>query len=142
MGNLRTVAEADWDWTPPDGSRSIRDIVGHVGECKYMYENHAFGDATLTWEHPAVRLRELREGPPGLTGVVSEWLIAGHRRLLQSIAALDDDDLRRPRRTNWGALEETRWIISVMIEHDLYHAGEINHLRSLHHRADRWAFEG
>jgi hypothetical protein len=29
-----------------------------------------------------------------------------------------------------------------MIEHDLYHAGEINHLRALRHGADRWAFEG
>jgi hypothetical protein len=29
----------------------------------------------------------------------------------------------------------------VMIEHDIYHAGEINHLRSLHHGDDRWAHE-
>jgi hypothetical protein len=141
MANMRSVTEADWDWTPPDGSRSIRDIVGHVAGCKYMYENHAFGDATLTWDHPAVHFREFWDGPPGPTGVALEWLAAGHRRLLQSVAALDDDELRRPRRTSWGSLEETRWIISVMIEHDLYHAGEINHLRSLHHRADRWAFE-
>jgi hypothetical protein len=28
-----------------------------------------------------------------------------------------------------------------MIQHDLYHAGEINHLRSLHRRADRWAYD-
>jgi hypothetical protein len=28
-----------------------------------------------------------------------------------------------------------------MIEHDLYHAGEINHLRSLRQGTDRWAHE-
>jgi hypothetical protein len=36
---------------------------------------------------------------------------------------------------------ETRWIISVMIQHDLYHAGEINHVRSLLSGDDRWLFE-
>lgn len=50
-------------------------------------------------------------------------------------------ELLRPRRTNWGELKETRWIIGVMIEHDLYHAGEINHIRSLRQRTDRWVHE-
>ena len=33
-------------------------------------------------------------------------------------------------------MKETRWIISVMITHDLYHAGEINHIRCLSQRDD------
>lgn len=57
------------------------------------------------------------------------------------MAALDDGELLRPRRTNWGELKETRWIIGVMIAHDLYHAGEINHLRSLRQGDDRWEHE-
>jgi hypothetical protein len=28
-----------------------------------------------------------------------------------------------------------------MIQHDLYHAGEINHIRALRQRNDRWAWE-
>ena len=43
--------------------------------------------------------------------------------------------------TNWGEMKETRWIITVMIQHDLYHAGEINHIRSLRQQSDRWAHE-
>ena len=117
-------------------------MVAHVGECKYVYEDHAFGDATFRWDHPTDRFREVLEGSTGPPDAVLTWLAEGHRRLVQSVAALDDDDLRRPRRSPWGSPEETRWIISVMIEHDLYHAGEINHLCSLHHRADRWAYEG
>ena len=50
-------------------------------------------------------------------------------------------DTTRPGRTNWGELKETRWIVAVMIQHDLYHAGEINHLRSLYGGDDRWAHE-
>jgi hypothetical protein len=43
LGNLRTVTPDDWLWLPAGGGRSIFDLVRHVGECKYVYQNHAFG---------------------------------------------------------------------------------------------------
>jgi hypothetical protein len=136
LTNLRAVESEDWEWIPPGGDRSIREIVQHVGGCKLMYDNHAFGDAALTWEHPLV------DGVGVLATVPSaiEWLQQGHARLRNSLAELADDELLLPRMTNWGELKETRWIIASMIEHDLYHAGEINHIRSLRSRDDRWAY--
>jgi hypothetical protein len=136
LGNLGSVPPEGWSWVPEGGDRSIREIVEHVGSCKLMYENHAFGDAALTWEHPFVNGVGTLEDP---TSAIA-WLRETHLRLRQSVAALDDAELSRPRRTNWGELKETRWIIGVMIAHDLYHAGEINHLRSLGAQDDRWAF--
>jgi hypothetical protein len=38
-------------------------------------------------------------------------------------------------------MKETRWIIKSMIERDLYHAGEINRMRALRQRNDRWEYE-
>jgi hypothetical protein len=43
--------------------------------------------------------------------------------------------------TNWGEEEPTRWIIASMVTHDAYHAGEINHIRSLLGGDGRWRFE-
>jgi hypothetical protein len=54
LGNLRALVPEDWLWVPAGGRRSIRDIVRHVGGCKFMYHDYAFGDATLTWEDPLV----------------------------------------------------------------------------------------
>ncbi len=137
LGNLRSLTPEDWTWVPPGGHRSIRDIVQHVGGCKFMYHNHAFGDATLTWDDPLV------VGGDALSSVSAaiEWLRDGQERLRSGVAVLDDAEMLRPRMTNWGELKETRWIIAVMIQHDLYHAGEINHLRSLRQQNDRWAFD-
>ena len=56
-------------------------------------------------------------------------------------ALASDDELFRQRRTNWGELRETRWIVKSMIEHDLHRAGEINRMRALRQRDDRWAYE-
>jgi len=138
LDNLNSLTSEDWLWVPPGGERSIRDIVQHVGGCKFMYHNYAFGDAKLTWDDDIVDGRG-----DALLSVSSaiEWLREGQERLKQSITLLDNEELFRLRMTNWGELKETRWIIMVMIQHDLYHAGEINHIRSLHHQHDRWEFE-
>jgi uncharacterized damage-inducible protein DinB len=137
LGNLRSVTPEDWLWVPPGGERSIRDIVGHVGGCKLMYYDYAFGAGTHTWDDPLVKGDE----PLATIDSAVAWLREVQERLRSTIARLDDDELLRPRKTNWGETAETRWIIAVMIQHDLYHAGEINHLRSLRQRSDRWEYD-
>ena len=69
-------------------------------------------------------------------------LTDGHRRWLASVRALrDDSELNRDRLTNWDERLPTRVIIRIMIAHDLYHAGEINHMRALIQGTDRWPYE-
>ncbi|HYP40441.1 MAG TPA: DinB family protein, partial [Chloroflexia bacterium] len=121
-----------WLWVPPGGRRSIRDIVEHVGSAKLVYENHAFGDANLAWDDPFVTGGDRVSTIPTAIG----WLKEAQERLRASIASLDDAELLRPRMHFTGALKETRWLIAVMIEHDLYHAGELNHIRCLHQQND------
>ncbi len=136
LGNLRGVTPEEWCWTPPGGRRSICDVVRHVGGCKFMYENHAFGDATFGWGHPLVA------GDDALVDAAAVgWLREGHARLRRGVAGLDAADLDRLRPTNWGELKATRWIVAMTIQHDLYHAGEINHLRALYRGKDHWAHE-
>lgn len=43
--------------------------------------------------------------------------------------------------TNWGEMRPTRWILAAIIGHDFYHAGEINHLRSMLGTDDRWRWQ-
>jgi uncharacterized damage-inducible protein DinB len=136
--NLATVDEATWRKVPAGGSRSIESIVLHVGACKVMYADYAFGPGTLFWDQPAVQPWADGQAPMAET---IEWLERVHRALVEHIAALDDSELRSPRLTNWGEQRETRWIVSTLLQHDLYHAGEINHIRSLFSGDDSWLFQ-
>ena len=68
---------------------------------------------------------------------VVAWLTEGHHRLRNSVAALEDDaELLELRPSYWGEPRAIRWQINTMIQHDLYHAGEINHIRALHQEND------
>lgn len=140
LANLGDLREEDWTATPPGGSRSIADILEHAGWCKWMYEDYAFGFAALRGDQPPLvpagnaRARSRDE--------LLAWMDAGHARWLASIRALPNDaELDRPRLANWGEQLPTRELIRILIAHDIYHAGEINHIRAILQGSDRWVYE-
>ncbi len=138
MTNLASVDEGVWRTLPAGGTRTIESIVLHVGTCKVMYDDYAFGGGTLQWGDRAVQPWE--DGAAPMADAL-RWLRDAHERLVEHVAALNDDDLDAPRMTNWGQRRPTRWILAAMMGHDLYHAGEINHLRSLLGADDRWRWQ-
>ena len=139
LPNLATVPPDRWHALPVGAVRSIHDIVGHVGACKIMYDDYAFGAGTLQFGTPEVEPWADGEAPPDEVIILLE---ESHDRLVGHVAALaDDSELDAVRLTNWGEQRPTRWIIATMITHDSYHAGEINHIRSLLDGDDRWRFQ-
>jgi uncharacterized damage-inducible protein DinB len=140
LSNLRDLREEDWTALPSGSNRSIADILEHVGWSKWMYEDYAFGSASMRGdEPPLIPANGARSRPPK---ELIDWLIEGHRRWLNSVRTLSDDsELDRERLTNWGDHLPTRVIIRIMIAHDFYHAGEINHIRALLQQTDRWPYE-
>jgi hypothetical protein len=100
-----------------------------------MYDDYAFGSQRLRWEDD-----DVQPWPEGEAPMVAalEWLRQTQRRFVEHVGELADGDLDVPRMTNWGELRPTRWIVAAILGHDFYHAGEINHLRSLLSGEDRW----
>jgi uncharacterized damage-inducible protein DinB len=136
--NLGSVSEDMWHRRLPGCVRTIASIALHVGGCKVMYADHAFGTRALTWESPEVGPWTPQTAPLAET---LSWLRSVHERLMAHVLALDDADLVRPRFANWGELPGTRWLLSMRLQHDTYHAGEINHLRSPLSGEDRSAWQ-
>ncbi len=143
FANLKDLRDDDWTWVPSGGVRSIRAIAGHVASCKVMYDNHAFGDASMTWLDPRFGDAQSPASDEGFTPAsMVDWLRESDLQLRKSVDALQDDsELERDRRVSWGGTRSTRWILSRLTQHDGFHAGEINHIRALHQRNDRWEWE-
>ncbi len=136
LTNLGSVPDDAWRALPAGAARSIESIALHVGSCKIMYDDYAFGPGSLEWG-----TADVEPWPEGSAPRADAWIEAVHNRLVGHVEALTDDvELDRPRPTNWDEIRPTRWIVAAMITHDAYHAGEINHLRSLLGTDDRWRF--
>ena len=139
LGNLRRVGVEDWNEPPQGGGRSLASILEHVGWAKWMYQDYAFGTASLRGDRPPLTPSGGKASRP--REELLNWLEEGHQLLVESVRELaDDTELDKERLTNWGEKMETRNIIRIMIAHDHYHAGEINHIRALLQGDDRWRY--
>jgi uncharacterized damage-inducible protein DinB len=138
LTNLATVSEAEWRATVGGATRTIESMSLHVGACKIMYDDHAFGRGTKQWG--TLDVEGWEPGAAPMEDAIA-WLRRAHRSFREHVAELTDDELDRPRMTNWGELRPTRWIVAAIVTHDAYHAGEINHLRSLLGTDDRWRWQ-
>jgi uncharacterized damage-inducible protein DinB len=139
--NVESVRAEEWE-VPPEtwsvdefGTRpelSIRDLVLHVAGAKHMYADRAFGDATLEWD--TIKLPASLEMDPVLA-----WLDEGHRALADGLAALaDDEELAAERSFPWRTPGRRDQLLGIVINHDLYHSGEINRQRALIRGAEGW----
>lgn len=107
MANLGELRDADWTALPAGAQRSIAEVLEHVGWSKWMYENYAFGSATMRGDQPSLIPASGASSQP--KEELLDWLIEGHRRWLASVRALpDDSELDVPRVTNWGEHLPTR----------------------------------
>jgi len=139
IANLRDLGDEDWTALPSGAGRSIAEILEHVGWSKWMYEDYAFGPASMRGDKPPLVPANRATSRP--REELLAWLAEGHNRWLNSVRNLfDDTELDRERLTNWGDKLPTRTIIRIMIAHDFFHAGEINHIRALLQGTDRWPY--
>jgi uncharacterized damage-inducible protein DinB len=139
LTNLATVGDQEWRALPSGATRTIESMVRHVAACKVMYADYAFDAGTKQWGTPEVEGPWEQNAAPKAEAL--DWLRETHRSFRKHLEELTDDDLDRERMTNWGEPRPTRWIIAAIIGHDFYHAGEINHLRSLLGTDDRWRWQ-
>jgi len=138
MHNLATIDEATWQRPLPGSVRTIAEITMHVASSKIMYVDYAFGTASLTWEHPSVEPWSPAE--VAMADAIA-FLREAHQQLMAQVRPLSDGDLVGPRLANWGEQKETRWLLSTLLQHDVYHAGEINRIRSVLAGEDRWQWQ-
>ncbi len=139
--NLSSVLPAEWDLRPATWSEdvfgkqpelSICDLAMHIGGPKYMYENCIFGDARLNWGDIALPASREMEA-------VLAWMDEGHRRLAAGLAGLTDDEaLSQERPAPWRTPMTRTRLLGIVINHDVYHSGEINRQRSLIRGAQGW----
>ena len=132
--NLHNVAPEQWTALPPGGGRTIRELVIHIGKTFLGYASHAFGDGSREWDDLVVD----GVGPGQTPAETTAWLSLAHAEARKGIVGLTDDQLNELRTAPWGDQYQTRRIVELMIQHPLYHVGEINHIRALLQGNDDW----
>ena len=126
---VRRTERGTWtaDYAVPDPTPPPFTTIGwrlvHVGECKRMYHEYAFGAATLVW--PDIDSAHTADD-------AIRSLDAGQALIAADLDGLHDEALDHEVRTNWGERWPASRIFWTLIRHDLHHGGEIGALRDLY----------
>jgi hypothetical protein len=96
--------------------------VVHIAGNNYVYYDHAFGPATMTFQLDV----------PGSAQAAADWLRESQGPLTDALAGLDDPALQQTRLTNWGEPWPTYRIFQTLIHEQYHHGAEVSLLRDLY----------
>lgn len=125
MSALDGISADAFDYKPsrhngfPWMDGSVRDIVYHVAGDKRVQLNHAFGDGTMAWDNV----------PLDKKGDLIEALKSSQDEVIRAIHTAEDLDRKV---SSWGGRSmAAKDLFLMLIEHDIYHAGQIRYIRNL-----------
>ena len=124
MRLLEGLSSEDASKHPVSGGHSIWELVHHIGAWKTIVDQRLRGEPADVSPH--------RDWPPVWEVSDAEWkraledLAESHARLRQAAEGLKDDQLDQKA----ASTTESRYILlHGVVQHDLYHAGQIAVLR-------------
>lgn len=131
-GDRSWFSDESWDGTrfldlEPSPFTTIGWRLVHLGSCKVMYYEHAFGERRDLW----AKLVGIHTAADAIA-----QLEEGHRLLAEELATLSDARLDGTSLTNWGEEWPTWRIFTTMIRHDFQHGAEIGCVRDLYAHRD------
>jgi hypothetical protein len=133
LSSLKGVTEDDARWVPPhykgyphmDGT--ILNLAYHTGGDKFVLMSLGFGDGSWTW--PSVEAKFIEMG--GDLGAARRLAEEGIALVLETLDAWPEERLDEPRPYLRSKKYTAYEIFSIVAEHDVYHAGQINYIRNL-----------
>jgi hypothetical protein len=142
MASLQGITPEEASWQPDANTPTAEQLVRHVAWAKSQYCHKGFatppamidacvddnGDAAgVQWEFPC----GAAWGSSVAGGIVEavKLLEGSHRVLIQCLESYPDEALDRPIPTRHG--KSAAHFFSIMLMHDLYHAGQIRTRRTV-----------
>lgn len=130
-GAIRGLTPEQAAWRPGRDRHSIHEIVVHAAYWKYAVRRRLSGESRGTFPLKGSNWFARSGADAALWRSDVALLEDMHRRLRSAVAALDPRDLAR---TSWGSQFDNAALVSGIIAHDLYHAGQIQLLKRLRSR--------
>lgn len=126
-------------FAPPGGYRSVLGTLKHAAAWSHVYHSFAFSAnprrwPELDWPHG---LRDTVVKSQAYVDDVIAWLDAAHRQWLASLESISEEQLDELRPLHWGDSAPLFDIVVRIAQHHVYHAGEINQLRSIY-KGEAW----
>jgi len=138
-GNIYSVTLEEALFIPVGGYRSIMGTVKHAAGWSHVYRSYAFDPQPKHWVD--------NDWPHGLRDTVIkseaywrdlvEWFDTAHQRWVEDLTRAGEGALDDLRPLHWGEKAPLYRIVTIISQHHVYHAGELNQILSIL-RGEAW----
>jgi hypothetical protein len=133
-GSLRalTLEEA---LNPAGGYRSPLGILKHAAAWSQVYYSYAFEPVPKHWQHTEWPrgMRDTIDPSQAYVDEVRSWFERSTDAWKSALAPLSAEAFDQPHRLHWGATMPLFDVVTIIANHAVYHAGEINALVAITH---------
>jgi uncharacterized damage-inducible protein DinB len=132
-GSIRRLTPAEAAWRPQQGRHSIHEIVVHAAYWKYAARRRLAREKRGSFPLKGSNWFSREEADADLWRADLQLLEECHRSLCQVVSRLSPAALTRSVGQSLSGLS----LVSGIIAHDLYHAGQIQLIKRMHEAAMR-----
>ena len=126
-GSLRGLTPGQAAWRPRAGRHSVQEIAVHAAYWKYVVRRRLTGEKRGSFPLEGSNWFARVRADAGTWKADLRLLDDCHRRLRETVASLDPKRLRRSVGGSTTALD----LVTGIIAHDVYHAGQIQLLKRM-----------
>lgn len=126
-GSVRGITSREAVWRPARGRHNIQELVVHAAYWKYVVTRRLTGQKRGSFSLKGSNWFARGTQDEALWRADLQLLDACHRTLRATVASISTEQLHRPVAGGRTAL----WMVSGIVAHDLYHAGQIQIVKRL-----------
>ena len=126
-GSIRGLRPAQAIWRPAPRRHNIQELIVHCAYWKYVVARRLTGEKRGSFPLKGSNWFAREAADPVMLRADVRLLETCHRHLRATVANLDTRALRAPAADSRPA----HWLVSGIIAHDLYHAGQIQLLKRM-----------
>ncbi|MGQ9629134.1 MAG: DinB family protein [bacterium] len=114
---VKGLTESQLDWRPKEGMLSLGNLIRHIASAEDFWVNRVIRGEKALSSHS-------RDDFPTIDKILKD-LEETHKVTLKAIADLKPEDLDAKRKTPRGDELSIRQILWRVVEHEIYHQGQI-----------------
>jgi hypothetical protein len=137
--NIEGVTLDEALFVPSGGYRSLLGTLKHAAGWSHVYRSYAFDAHPKHWSEIdwPLGLRDTIVTSREYLEDVIEWFNQSHRRWMEDLRKIDENQLDELRLVHWGKEAPLYEIVVMIAGHHTYHAGELNQILSIY-RGEAW----
>lgn len=139
MAHFENISLEEALFVPGGGYRSVLGTLKHAAGWSHVYYSYAFEAEPRHWAETnwPYGLRDRIIKTAEYFDALINWFSEAHQKWIKALERVSDSEIEAIHKLHWGEVAPLYRIVTIIAQHHVYHAGELNQVLSIC-RGEAW----